>query len=419
MIQLHYDKDEFKLIAKRGKGATFTKKTPTKNNVAYSKTKAKHNPYSNPKNSHHIVTKITGGATDSKKVKAHFDYISRNGETPIFNEYGEQIDRKLATNEVNADISKTKWHKNNQKQTYQIMFSRKGHTDPEVLKNVVRETMLNQFPEHKFFYAVHEDTENTHVHVVVEKCDKTYLKKLDLNKKKLNNLKSAYAKTLNKYGFTADYFISETQRKAIREQYLGQYDKQKEQSEKRSELRKNANKYIVLDFGKAPYKMQEGGKSSYYILVQTKNGKEKVHWSLGLKDEIERKGVNKGDYIILKKTGELPKEGGFSKSNWEIEILNNAKKNQEIPQEFIITDFGKAPYKFEERGKPSYYVLLQNQMGKVKDIWGISYQTIISQNNLKKGDKVKFSESDKGLVKSAEVTQKQVEIKSKISNIGV
>lgn len=224
------------LKAKRGKGATIGKQP--KNNIAYKKSGGD---YSNNKNQHHIMTKITGGAKDSSMIKNHLDYISRNGELKLYDDSGIEVSKDDASDHLIDNANSVKWRKD-AKKTYQVMFSRKGKTSEEDFKNIVRETVSNQFPNHDFYYALHDDTDNTHVHVVISKIDKNFKNRLDLNKKKLNNLKSEFANTLNKHGYKADYFISESERKRVRESYLSEYDKLKLAAERKE---KEQETYIL------------------------------------------------------------------------------------------------------------------------------------------------------------------------------
>ncbi|MDH2998044.1 hypothetical protein A1D22_09155 [Pasteurellaceae bacterium LFhippo2] len=524
MVQLHYDENETRLIARKGKGVKVKKNSgqSIKNNVAYSKIKATSDPYRNAKNNKHVVVKITGGAKNAKSAYNHFDYISRNNQIPIFDELGEKLPLKQAKSEIDDLMDSLEKSRKDAKRTYQIAFSRSGKTDPELLKQIVFETVKSQFPNNRFYYAVHEDTDNTHVHVVIERKTKGVDQLLEINKNKLNQLKKCFAETQNRYGLQA-IFLSETDKQKKRKNTLSQ-------DKKREDKRKGANEYTVLDFGRGKYKFQENGKPSFYLFVETKNGEVKEHWSLGLQEEIGKKGVKIGDKITLKKTNitnkkELDNNGFFQKSTWNIEILerkgkvieprkdlhlnaeplskkrtlstkskltnlacfsklkrfseqtklserlNNGKIKREdetglhrhngsgreqttgntpdnlrplseqrfdgtanaewlsnkgvlfnnaryylgsaqsgnqqysgvqslrrlhtsrqlVEQEFKVMDYGKAPYKFDEMGKQSYYIILQNSKGDFQDIWGKSLEKQIKEKGIRIGDIVRQS----------------------------
>lgn len=396
MVQLHYDKDELRLIARKGKGIkpSNNKERKTnhslKNNAVYSKIQSAKNPYKNPTNSKHVLTKITGGAKDSNAMKAHFEYITRNDEIPLFNEFGEQVILKSAVKDTENEMNSIKMKEGSRK-TYQIVFSRKEETDPDLLQKIVRETMQAEFPDTKFYYACHQDTNNTHVHTVLLRQDK-HKKKFEIRKEKLNNLKKTFAETQQKYGLEA-VFLSETDKQKQRK-FGSNFEQDKP---KREDKRKGANEYTVLDFDKAPYEFKDNGKPSFYLCVETKNGEKKFHWSWGLQAELKQKNVRIGDKIILKKVRSLDMEqkteqGKFQKSMWKIDVL---EQSQGLSMEqFKVVDFGNAPYKFDDTGKPSFYMIVQNHKGLNKDYWGKALERMIKENEIKIGDTVIRNQSD-------------------------
>ncbi|HBT4927190.1 TPA: plasmid recombination protein [Klebsiella pneumoniae] len=58
-----------------------------------------------------------------------------------------------------------------------------------------------------------------------------------------------------------------------------------------------------------------------------------------------------------------------------------------------VLDFGKAPYQFEDNGKPSYYIAVQAQNGQPKVLWGTEYQEQIQGLNIRIGDIVRLNGS--------------------------
>lgn len=75
-------------------------------------------------------------------------------------------------------------------------------------------------------------------------------------------------------------------------------------------------------------------------------------------------------------------------------------------EQFKVVDFGKAPYKFDEVGKPSYYIIVQNHQGLNKDYWGKSLEVMIKMNGIKVGDTVIRNQADlKEFVKVETATQ--------------
>lgn len=402
MVQLQYNEDEFRLIAKRVKGVSLPKSRPEriKNNHAYS---ALGKSYDNKKNTNHVVVKITGGAKNAKQAREHLHYVTRNDELELYDYIGNVISLKQAKDETNELINELSNLGENTRRFYNVMFSRHGKTDPELLKKIVLETVQAQFPDNNFYYAVHDDTKNTHVHVIIERKG-IEDKLLRIDKRKLNEVKKMYADIQNKYGLEA-VFLSETDKQNQRPETL-------RQQEKREDKRKGANEYIVMDFGTAPYMFKEDGKPSFYLSLQTKNGINKNHWSIGLKQEIQKKGVKIGDTITLKKvqsldTGELNEQGKFKKSDWKIEVLEQSQGLGLL--QYKIMDFGTAPYKFDETGKPSYYLLVQDYQGKNRDFWGKALQEMISEQGFKIGDTIsRDPHNPKGFIKQTETAMQTI-----------
>ena len=104
-----------------------------------------------------------------------------------------------------------------------------------------------------------------------------------------------------------------------------------------------------------------------------------------------------GDKITLKKVRSLDMEqkteqGKFQKSMWKIDVL---EQSQGLSMEqFKVVDFGNAPYKFDDTGKPSFYMIVQNHKGLNKDYWGKALERMIKENEIKIGDTVIRNQSD-------------------------
>lgn len=58
---------------------------------------------------------------------------------------------------------------------------------------------------------------------------------------------------------------------------------------------------------------------------------------------------------------------------------------------YEIVDFGKAPYKFNDDNKMSYFVRYRTSKGKDIDIWADDLERVIEQNQIQKGEFVRFA----------------------------
>lgn len=300
MVMIHFDNDDYKWKVKSSRKYITPPEKSLKNNIVYTKHYPKKNVVNTPK-INHVVVKITGGAKDNASMKNHFDYISRNNSIAIFDKDAQYIKLNDVKNDVKTSMELDVCRADS-KRTYQIMFSTHGKNDEEDLKKAVLDTMNKEFPDNQFYIAIHQDTANTHAHVVLVRNGGK--KRAELTKRKLNALKKRYAESLNKRGI-ASFFESES-------------EKQKKTVSK-GRKRVNSNVYEVVDFGKAKYKFDDNGKSSFYLMLKTNNGVYKEHWSLGLEQALKEKSVSVGDKITVKKTNTIDKDK-FTRSTWEIEV---------------------------------------------------------------------------------------------------
>lgn len=269
------------------------------------------------------------------------------------------------------------------------------------------EAIKQNFPNTKFYYACHQDTDNTHVHVVLLKHSKEN-KKHDLRKGKLVDIKRQFAKSLNLRGIVAEFF-SETDKKKLRGQ------SKTIEIEKNSNKRKEINGYTILDFDKAPYKFEVGGKPSFYIILETKNKKIKTHWSLGIQTALEESGAKIGDKVTLKQVknvniNEKNENGKFKRSSWHIEILG---KTETKNQNYQVIDFGYAPYKFDKKGKSSFYMIIRDKDGCYKDLWGKTIEKSLLKKGIRVGDKITCDINKKIFIKVKEENIVQVSFKDR------
>lgn len=340
-----------------------------------------------------VVVKITGGSKDSKSAGRHLDYISRNNELNVYDKNGDIIDfDELKMNSemiIMADRSRS-----DAKKTVNIMFSTEGKNDPESLKKAVLETAKENLDGYEYYLALHEDTENTHCHLVVYSKSLEGKKRFSLRKSKLNSIKKSYSENLNKNGIRS-YF----------ESHSDKFSNNKAKN-LHSFKERIVQEFKVVDHGIAPYKFQDGANKSYFLFLENKNGVKKQHWSWGLKRELEINNVKNGDYIKLKKMG--VDENGQSK--WSIQ--------KEESKEFQVVDFGKSAYRFTENEKDSFFMLLKNNDGEIKQIWNKKLEGFIKKSDLKKGDTINLSDNNAELLK--EITQKQnIVQENKLQNGGI
>jgi Relaxase/Mobilisation nuclease domain len=119
-----------------------------------------------------VMVKISGGGKNMKHIKAHMDYISRNGEIEIEDENG---DRHIGVDEVRE--VRDAWAKGKigipyegekRKEAFNIILSMPPGTDREAVKNAARAFAAGEFSNHQYVFSAHEDEKHPHVHLAVK-----------------------------------------------------------------------------------------------------------------------------------------------------------------------------------------------------------------------------------------------------------
>lgn len=108
-----------------------------------------------------VMVKITGFGKGAGHVKAHIDYITRNGKLEMENDRGEVFNGKVEVKDFfkdwEKDFSDSKRHKN-QRDTMHMVLSMPETTDPESVKSAVREFAKTTFGKnHEYVFALHTD----------------------------------------------------------------------------------------------------------------------------------------------------------------------------------------------------------------------------------------------------------------------
>lgn len=154
-----------------------------------------------------VMVKITGFGKGAGHVKAHLDYISRNGKLELENDRGEILNGKDEIKELFKDWEKDfgdSKRRKNQRDTMHMVMSMPEGTDPESVKSAVREFTKATFGKnHEYVFALHTDEPHPHCHVTV-KCLGHDGKRLNPRKEDLQQWREAFAQTLRDQGVDAE-----------------------------------------------------------------------------------------------------------------------------------------------------------------------------------------------------------------------
>lgn len=154
-----------------------------------------------------VMVKISGGGKNMAMIKAHFDYISRNGQIAVEDEQG-----LVAVGRDDICELRDAWAKGKigmgrlgtkRKEAFNIVFSMPAGTDRESVKNAVRAFAAEEFSGHQYVFASHEDESHSHVHLVV-KASAFNGTRLNPRKDDLRRWREGFAASLRDQGIAAN-----------------------------------------------------------------------------------------------------------------------------------------------------------------------------------------------------------------------
>lgn len=156
-----------------------------------------------------VMVKVTGGGKCMSRIKAHFDYISRNGEVPVENEAGQIIHGKEAVRELredwklSADGATIPHEGGYRREAFNIVLSMPPGTDREAVKSAARDFAAEKFDKHQYVFAAHDDEQHPHVHLCVKAVGRD-MTRLNPRKADLQQWRESFAEKLRDHGIEAN-----------------------------------------------------------------------------------------------------------------------------------------------------------------------------------------------------------------------
>lgn len=158
-----------------------------------------------------VMVKISGGGKCMKAIKAHMDYISRNGEVALEDENGKVIQGKEAVRDLRDD-----WQEGHagkpipydddqatRREAFNIVLSMPPGTDREAVRQAAKEFAAANFGNHQYVFAAHDDEKHPHVHLCVKAMDKDMVR-LNPRKADLQQWRESFAEKLRENGIEAN-----------------------------------------------------------------------------------------------------------------------------------------------------------------------------------------------------------------------
>ena len=139
------------------------------------------------------IVKVASYAQGRSEAMGQINYISRKGKLELETESGERVSGKKEQQALVRQWARDFGHRKNSRDTVHLVFSMPQDSDPEALRNSVRKVLQREFPGHEAVFAIHEDTQYPHAHVVMKMQDRKKEKRLKLRKEDLHHLRETYA----------------------------------------------------------------------------------------------------------------------------------------------------------------------------------------------------------------------------------
>jgi len=145
---------------------------------------------------------------DMKGIKAHFDYISRNGQVELEDERGQVIHGVEVVRELRDDWKGSGGHSipydgGYRREAFNIVLSMPPGTDREGVLRAARAFAKDTFANHQYVLAAHNDEAHPHVHLCV-KAVSLDLVRLNPRKADLQAWREAFAEKLRENGIEAN-----------------------------------------------------------------------------------------------------------------------------------------------------------------------------------------------------------------------
>lgn len=152
-----------------------------------------------------VMVKISGGGKDMRGIKAHFDYISRNGQVEIEDEQGRIHQGKEEVRDVRDDWKGggIPYESGTRREAFNIVLSMPPGTDRAAVKDAAREFASELFSNHQYVFAAHDDEKHPHIHLAVKAVDLDGVR-MNPRKADLQHWRETFAEKLRGQGIEAN-----------------------------------------------------------------------------------------------------------------------------------------------------------------------------------------------------------------------
>jgi hypothetical protein len=154
-----------------------------------------------------VMVKISGSGKGMNKIRAHFEYISRNGKVELENENGELINGREAVRDLGDEWKSGLYgipDEGTKRESFNIVLSMPPGTDRATVTRAARDFAQSEFSaNHQFVFATHDDERHPHLHLCVKVLGNDTTR-LNPRKADLQRWREGFAERLRAYGIEAN-----------------------------------------------------------------------------------------------------------------------------------------------------------------------------------------------------------------------
>jgi type IV secretory pathway VirD2 relaxase len=155
-----------------------------------------------------VMVKVTGRTRDPGHLRAHLDYISRNGELEVEDRDGALITGRPAVRELADDWSAVALADSRRRATtpfsISVVLSMPAETDAAIVRDAARAFAREVFADRfDYVFALHTDAQHPHVHLAIRALG-DHGERLNPKKADLEAWRQAFARALRDRGVEAE-----------------------------------------------------------------------------------------------------------------------------------------------------------------------------------------------------------------------
>jgi hypothetical protein len=151
-----------------------------------------------------VMVKVTGGGRGMAVIRAHMNYIDREGDG-LIDQSGERHQGREARREIARQWAREGTpipERSDRREAFNIMWSMPAGTDSRKLLAAVQALAARQFAGHKYVMALHTHQANPHVHLLV-RAESDVGVRLNPRKADLHEWRMEFAAELRERGIAA------------------------------------------------------------------------------------------------------------------------------------------------------------------------------------------------------------------------